>query len=127
MSHLPLVTSLVLAAPMLAGADPDPQPTPDSTKLTVGGYVEEYYQLHFQNPSNDLTNLRGFDNRSRTFTLSNVALDVKGEKGPLTARVILQVGHTPSTYYLAETASPGTGSVDASGSELWKYVQAANV
>lgn len=100
---------------------------PAEAHLTVGGYVEEYYQLHFQNPSNRLTNLRGFDNRSRTFTLSNVALDVKGEKGPLAAHVVFQVGHTPSTYYLAETASPGTGSVNGSGSELWKYLQAANV
>src|SRR5678815_4180976 len=122
--------SLIVAfvtLPSQAFAD-EPDPTPDNkTTITVGGYVEEYYQLQFQTPSNDLTNLRGFDNRSRTFTLSNVALDVKGEKGPLTARVILQVGHTPSTYYLAETTSPGTGSVDASSGELWKYLQAASL
>jgi hypothetical protein len=112
---------------------PEPEPAaagpeePTGPTITVGGYVEANYQVHFQNPSHRITNLRGFDNRSRTFTLSNVALDVKGEKGPVTARIILQVGHTPSTYYLAETASPGTGAVNASGSELWKYVQAANL
>lgn len=102
-------------------ADPAPQ------TITVGGYVEEYYQLDFENPSNRITNLRGFDNRSRTFTLSNVALDVKGESGPITAHVVLQVGHTPSTYYLVEPALPGANGVNATNGELWKYVQAANI
>lgn len=142
MSRSLLIAVLAAHAPVVALAQP-PAFVPGTTaaepvkpaddakvgeaKIIVGGYVEAYYQLHFQNPSNRLTNLRGFDNRSRTFTLSNVALDVKGEKGPLTVHVIFQVGHTPSTYYLVETASPGTGSVNASGSELWKYLQAANV
>ena len=79
--------------------------------VTIGGYVEVFYQLHAQNPANRITNLRGFDNRSRTFTLSNVALDAKGERGPVAARIVLQVGATPSTYYLSEPASAGTGSV----------------
>jgi hypothetical protein len=109
-------------------AEPAPaDATSPAVNITVGGYVEGYYQAHLQNPSNRITNLRGFDNRSRTFTLSNVALDVKAETGPVATRVILQVGHTGSTYYLAETAAPGTGSVNASSAELWKYLQAANV
>jgi hypothetical protein len=105
-------------------AEPSASPGPT---ITVGGYLEMYYQAHFQNPANRLTNLRGFDNRSRTFTLSNVALDVNGETGPVTARVILQVGPTGSTYYLAEPVSAGSGSVNASNGELWKYVQQATV
>ncbi|MBS1124995.1 MAG: outer membrane protein, partial [Deltaproteobacteria bacterium] len=104
----------------------DPE-QPAAPKISVGGYLEVNYQAHFQNPSNRITNLRGFDNRSRTFTLQNVAVDVKGEQGPVAAHVVLQVGHTPSTYYLAEPASPGTGGANASSSELWKYVQAANL
>jgi len=102
-------------------------PAPDQAKISVAGYLEAYYQAHFQDPSNRITNLRGYDNRSGSFTLSNVALDLKGEKGPVAARIILQVGHTPSTYYLAEPVSPGTGSVNASNSELWKYLQMATV
>src|SRR5262249_56990147 len=117
--------------PQLPPAQPErasPVP-PEATKpvVTVGGYLEEYYQLQLQDASNRITNLRGFDNRSRTFTLSNVALDVQGETGPVTAHVVLQIGHTPSTYYLAEPALAGTASVNATGSELWKYVQAANI
>jgi hypothetical protein len=130
-------TSIVIAlaaalVPAIASGQPEPpaepaEPDLSVAKITVGGYLEAYYQIHFQDPSNRLTHLRGFDNRSRTFTLSNVALDVKGEKGPLAARIVFQVGHTPSTYYLAETASPGAGGANASGGELWKYLQAANV
>ena len=107
---------------------PEPAPVkPAGPTITIGGYVEEFYQLDFQNPSNRITNLRGFDSRSRSFTLSNLALDAKGEAGPVATHVVLQVGHTPSSYYLVEPTSPGTGSVDASGGELWKYVQAANI
>lgn len=123
------------AEPATATAQPAPTPSSEPAApaeaarpvISVGGYIEAYHQLQFQDPSNRITNLRGYDNRSRTFTLSNVALDVKGEAGPVTGHVVLQIGHTPSTYYLAEPASPGTGSVNASTGELWKYLQAANL
>lgn len=122
----PIWIAGAVLVPALALAQPQPDPPPPPT-VTVGGYLEAYYQGHFQNPSNGLTSFRGFDNRSRTFTLSNVALDVKGEQGPISARIVFQIGHTPSTYYLAEPASPGSGSVNASSGELWKYLQAATV
>jgi hypothetical protein len=119
------VPSPTLSGPPI-GAPPEDKKS-DEAKLTIAGYLEAYYQAHFQDPSNRITNLRGYDNRSRGFTLSNVAIDLKGEKGPVTTRIILQVGHTPSTYYLAEPASAGTGAVNASSSELWKYLQTATV
>lgn len=112
-------TTLVLAATAYADAA--------ETRVSVGGYVETYYQLNFRTPSNGLTNLRGFDNRDRTFTIENAALDVKGERGALTGRVILQIGATPSTYYLAEPALPGSSGVNATGPELWKYLQQATL
>ena len=82
-------------------------------KVTLGGYVETFYQLSFAAPSNHITNLRGFDNRERTFMLSNVALDAKGERGPVTTHVILQIGATPTAYYGSE--------------QDWKYIQLATV
>jgi putative OmpL-like beta-barrel porin-2 len=109
---------LVLLFATSAHADPT---------ITIGGYVEEYYQLDAQDPSNRLTNLRGFDNHNRSFTLSNVALDAKGESGPVTAHVVLQIGDTPSAYYLAEPVDQGSPSVNPTGPELWKYLQAANI
>jgi hypothetical protein len=111
----------VLCAATSARADDDPG------NVTVGAYIEAFYSLNARLPSNHITNLRGFDNRDRTFTLSNVALDTKGERGPLSARLILQVGATPSTYYLAEPALAGTNGANASDAELWKYVQQATL
>src|SRR5262249_10741488 len=89
------VPSGMPATPPAAAMVPDhPGQATEPAKpvITIGGYLEEYYQLQLQDASNRITNLRGFDNRSRTFTLSNVALDVKGETGPVTAHVVLQIG-----------------------------------
>lgn len=115
---LTVVAALASAQPA-PGPTSDPAPAPEATAdpapdatvavITVGGYLEAYYQGQVQDSSNRITNLRGYDNRSRTFTLSNVALDVKGEKGPLAARIIVQFGHTGATSYLAEPVSLGTG------------------
>lgn len=119
-----LLRAIVLVVPARAFAQAAPD---DARSVTVGGYLEGYYQLSVQNPSNRLTNERGYDNRSRTFTLQNAAIDVKGETGAFSEHLVLQIGHTPSTYYLAEPTSMGTSSVDTSNGALWKYIQTATV
>src|SRR5690606_423241 len=68
----------------------------------VEAYVEANYQWNFGNPSNGITHLRGFDNRHNTFTLANVALGGSWDASGAFGHVMLQVGHTPSTYYLSE-------------------------
>lgn len=93
--------------------------------FTLGGYVEADWQWNFNRPSNGITSLRGFDNRHDSFTLANVALDAQGDAANVVGRLTLQVGHTPSTYYLAEPSVPGAVATNASGPELWKYVQQA--
>lgn len=98
---------------------------PSTTPFVLGGYAEAFYQWNFNDPSNGITNFRGFDNRHNTFTLSNVALDTTWDHVGLIGRVTLQVGHTPSTYYLSETSAPGASGANATGPELWKYVQQA--
>lgn len=95
--------------------------------LKPTGYVEVAYSHNANAPSNGLTNFRGFDNRHGTFTLSNVAAGADWEAGPTSGRLILQVGHTPSTYYLGEPSQAGAGGANASSAELWKYVQEAFV
>jgi hypothetical protein len=126
------------AAPTSAHDEAPPPPTPSpaqdggkdekpSLKVTPLGYVEAYYAYNFNRPSNGITNYRGFDNRHNTFSLTNIALGANAEYGPVTTRLILQVGSTPSTYYLSEPVHPGTGGANASGPELWKYLQEANV
>ncbi len=98
---------------------------PTQASFRFGGYVETFYQLNFNNPSNGITNFRGFDNRHNTFSLSNVALDATWDHENLVGRLTLQVGHTPSTYYLSEPTAAGAGGASATSAELWKYIQQA--
>lgn len=104
--------------PVAASAD---APSP----ITLGAYAEAFYQWNFNNPSNGITNYRGFDNRHNSFTLANVAVDAKWDYENLIGRTTLQVGHTPSTYYLSEPQAAGSSAANASSIELWKYVQQA--
>ncbi len=110
-----------------AGTTPPVATSAPAVKVTPTGYVEAYYGFNFNQPSNGITNLRGFDNRHNSFTLSNVAAGANLEAGPIGARLMLQVGATPSTYYLSEPALNGSGGANASGPDLWKYLQEAYV
>lgn len=98
---------------------------PVHNPFVLGGYAEAFYQWNFNDPSNGITNFRGFDNRHDTFTLSNLTLDAAWDHVGLVGRVTLQVGHTPSTYYLSEPSAPGASGASATDPELWKYVQQA--
>jgi hypothetical protein len=109
-------------APTPAEASP-PKPPP----FTFGAYAEAVYQWNFNDPSNGITNYRGFDNRHNTFTLSNVAIEGSWDYEGLVGKATLQIGTTPSTYYASETVAPGTSGANGSDSELWKYVQQAYV
>jgi hypothetical protein len=109
----------------VAAAPPAAASAVAQNPFVFGGYAEALYAWNFNMPSNGITNYRGFDNRHNTFTLSNVAVDATWDHEGLVGRVTLQVGHTPSTYYLAEPSSPGANGANATGAELWKYVQQA--
>jgi hypothetical protein len=100
---------------------------PEAYTLTPTGYVEASYAYNFNRPSNGISNARAFDNRHDTFSLQNAVLGANAEAGPVGARIVLQVGSTPSTYYLGEPTLAGTGAVNGSSGELWKYVQEAFV
>ncbi len=94
-------------------------------EATVGAYVESFWSWNFARPENGVTNLRGFDNRHATISLSNVAVDVAGGAGPVAARVVLQAGLTPNTYTLAEPAYPVVGGVGETDRVTWRNVQQA--
>jgi hypothetical protein len=105
-----------------------PFPAPDDSflRVTPRGYVEAYYAYNFNRPPNDLTNYR-FDNRHNSITLQNVALGADLERGRVGARILLQIGALPSTYYAQEPVLAGTGAANPSSPELWKYLQEAFV
>ncbi len=97
--------------------------TTNENAFTLSGAAEAHYQWNFNEPSNGITAWRGFDNRHNTFTISNVMLDVQWDYEGVVGRVALQIGSTPSSYYLAEPGRSGAAGVNGTGSELWKYVQ----
>jgi len=74
----------------------------DSPSLTVGGYVEAYYALHLERPSNDVIAHRDFDDRSDTFALSSAVLHADAKMGRAFARLALQYGTAARSYYAAE-------------------------
>lgn len=109
-----------------AGPDAVAQPA-DETRLTLAGYLEAFYSWNFNRPESNVTAFRGFDNRSDTFTISNAVADASWASKSVTGHVVLQVGHTPETYYLAEPSFPSTGGVGKSNMDVWKYIQQANL
>jgi hypothetical protein len=68
-----------------------------SPKVLPTGYVEAYYAYNFARPSNRITNHRGYDNRSNTFSLTNAVIGTAWESGDVTGKVVLQIGSTAST------------------------------
>jgi hypothetical protein len=114
---------------------PIPPPAPPATTSTpvkgptfsVNGYVETAYTYSLEKPSNGEINYRGFDNRHNTFTLQNAVVDATGSILGLSARVALQVGSTPSTYYAAgsEPTLPGGASIGPSTPDYWRFIQQA--
>ncbi len=116
-------TLSLVTSPGDAAADTKDEAPP----IKLSGYAEAFYQWNTNNPSNGLTNARGFDNHDRTFTLSNVALGAQWDYQNVLGEVTLQVGHTPSTYYLSEPSHGGTDAANSSDGELWKFVQQAYV
>lgn len=96
--------------------------------FTIGGWVEAYYAYNFNDPSNGITDLRGFDNRHNTFNLSNIVLDAQWDWEDVNGQISLQWGSTPATYYLAETDAPSLGTgIGPQDQALWQWVQQAHV
>ena len=93
--------------------------------LTVAGSVEVYGSYNLAAPEAGVNAFRGFDSRHGSITLQNVTLDAAFERGPVQARLALQVGHAPATYFLAEPPTEGGGGVAPTGPELFRYVQQA--
>ena len=106
---------------------PPPEPEAPAVKITPMGYIEAYYAWNVNRPVNNITNYRGFDNRHNTITLSNAALGAAFTSGPVGGKLMLQIGSQPSTAYAGEPAFPGASAANATGPELWKYLQEAYV
>lgn len=93
--------------------------------FTLWGSVEAFYQWNFSQPSNGLTQYRAFDTRHNALTLGNVVLGAAWEGQRAFARVTLQAGHTPFTYYLGEPALAGSPGAAPTGPQFWQFLQEA--
>jgi hypothetical protein len=100
---------------------------PALAQVSVGGYLEAFYSWNANDPANGVTALRGFDNRHNSFSLANAVVDVSGARGTVTGHLVLQVGTTPNTYYLAEPGKPAEGGAGASDADAWRFIQQANI
>lgn len=100
---------------------------PEKKRFTLGAYVETFYQWNFNQPSNGITNQRGFDNRHNTVTIANAVLDAGFRAKDLLARLALQAGHTPAMQYRDETKLPGSDSANEVDDKLWRHFQRASV
>ncbi|HVH46670.1 MAG TPA: outer membrane beta-barrel protein [Labilithrix sp.] len=100
---------------------------PDEKKFTLSGYVETFYQYNFNNPGNGISNYRGYDTRHNTLTLANAVLDAGFRAKNLLARLALQFGHTPATYYAQEPSLGGTDGAGETDAKLWRHLQRASV
>ncbi len=119
------VTSAESPAPV-----PPPMPAPTSTptrSLTVTGYVEAFYSFNFNLPNNNLTAFRDFDSQSNSFSISNAVLDLSWLVGPVSGRIAAQIGTTGPSEYANEPGRPSGWGVGGVGSDLWRYLQQANV
>lgn len=96
-------------------------------RFQLSGYVETYYQWNFNVPDNGITSFRAFDNRHNSLTLENAALIAAWDAKNVVGSVGLQVGAAPATYYLGEPALAGADGASATGAELFRLVQEANV
>lgn len=106
----------------------EPRPASESPKVTLGGYVEAYYQYNFGRPSNGITNYRWVDNRHNSIQLSTLVLDVAAEYASFRAHAALQAGPTADGWYAESVEGRvGAGGVAPLGVETWKHVQQANV
>lgn len=92
---------------------------------SIGGYVEASYTYAIERPSNNILANRGFDNRHNTFLLGNAVIDAQGKLGGLVARVALQAGRTPESYYAGEPTHTGGGGTPGSSAPAWRFVQQA--
>ena len=101
--------------------------TGSKASLVLTGYVETFWQWNFNEPSNFITNFRGFDNRHNIFSVDNVVLDAAGKFDRVSARLALQVGNTPESYYAAEPVWHAANGAGPSGPDVWKFIQQANV
>ncbi len=93
------LSGMLLSIASAAAAEP---PAPAPPALTLGAWVETYFQWNLRAPSNGVTALRAYDERADAFALQNAVLDATWKKGDLSGRVALQAGDAGNLDFAGE-------------------------
>lgn len=90
--------------------------------LTLTTYAEVSFTWDTTQPTDGVINLRGFDARHSSFSITNVVVDLGWDLHNVVGRLALQAGLTGETYYLGERA-PLPGGRESR--DVWRHVQQA--
>lgn len=91
-----------------AGPAPgDVAPTPPPAAWTVGGvnvsgYVDTYYNLNFNHPLSDLTQVQNFTVTANRMSLNSATLTLSRDPGPVGFRIDAGLGRTYDVFHLTE-------------------------
>jgi hypothetical protein len=106
-------------------ASPDPSGRGVLSRMLPEGFtLTTYAELNFTwdttQPKDGVINLRGFDARHASFSISNVVVDLGWDWQNVVGRIALQAGITGETYYTVErTRLPG-GRLPR---DTWRHIQ----
>ncbi|MDX1652017.1 MAG: outer membrane beta-barrel protein [Brumimicrobium sp.] len=99
----------------------------DELSIAFGGYLETYYSHNFNNPSNNINALRGFDFIANSLTVGNFVLGTDARYKNFSTRLAINIGMTPSQFYKQEPTTPGSNQVPSLSSSTWQFIQEAIV
>lgn len=99
----------------------------DSLLFTFSGYLETFYSHNFNNPSNNINALRGFDFIANSLTIGNFVLGTEAKYKNFSTRLAINIGMTPSQFYKQEPVTPASNQIPSLNSSTWQLIQEAIV
>jgi hypothetical protein len=99
----------------------------DKLEYEVGGYLETFYSHNFNNPSNNINALRGFDYIANSLTVSNFVIGVDAKYKNFSTRLAINIGTSPAQFYKQEPTTSGSYMIPKLSSSTWQYIQEAFV
>lgn len=93
--------------------------------VVPSGYLETFYSYNFNEPSNNINALRGFDFICNSLTISNFVMAVDAKYDNFSTRLALNVGMTPSQFYKQEPITASSYQIPSLGPSTWQWIQEA--
>lgn len=97
----------------------------DTLMIAFNGYLETFYSHNFNNPSNNINGLRGFDFIANSLTVANFVIGADAKFNNFSTRLAINIGMTPSQFYKQEPTTPASNQVPSLSSASWQFIQEA--